>query len=108
MLTLIKNIKELVGVESTPQLRKQGKEMARLETVKDAYLLVENGKIKAFGKMSEWEAESGKRKAEKEVDAAGRMVMPSFCDSHTHIVYAGSREVEYIDKIKGLSYEEIF
>ncbi len=60
MRTLVKNIKELVGVESTPQLRKQGKEMAQMETVKDAYLLVEDDKIKAFGPMSEWKAESGK------------------------------------------------
>ncbi|MBO4599460.1 MAG: imidazolonepropionase, partial [Bacteroidales bacterium] len=102
MRTLVKNIKELVGVESAPKLRKQGKEMAQLETVKDAYLLVEEGKIKAFGPMSEW---SGT--ADREVDAKGRMVLPSFCDSHTHIVYANSRELEFVDKIRGLSYEEI-
>ena len=100
MLVLIKNIKELVGVERTPQLRKQGKEMAQLETVKDAYLLVEDGKIKAFGPMNEWNST-----ADNEVDAAERMVMPTFCDSHTHIVYANSREHEFVDKIRGLSYE---
>ena len=102
MRTLVKNIKELVGVETSPKLRKQGKEMAQMETVKDAYLLVENGRIKAFGPMSEWNGT-----ADKVVDAAGRMVMPTFCDSHTHIVYANSREHEFVDKIRGLSYEEI-
>ena len=65
MQTLIKNIKELVGVESAPKLRKQGREMAELETVKDAYLLVEDGKIAAFGPMSEWKVERGKWKVEK-------------------------------------------
>ena len=108
MLTLIKNIKELVGVETSPKLRKQGKEMAQLETIKDAYLLIEDDKIKAFGPM---EAESGKRKAESGVDfvvdATGKIVCPSFCDSHTHLVYANSREHEFVDKIRGLSYEEI-
>ena len=107
MQTLIKNIKELVGVERTPQQRKQGKEMAQMETIKDAYLLVEDGRIKAFGEMSEWRAESGERRVEREVDAPGRLVFPTFCDSHTHIVYANSREHEFVDKIRGLSYEEI-
>ena len=65
MRTIIKNIKELVGVETSPKLRKEGKEMAQLETVKDAYLLVEDGKIKAFGPMSECNGT-----ADKEVDAA--------------------------------------
>ena len=107
MLTLIRNIKELVGVEYAPQPRKQGKEMAQMETIEDAYLLIEDGKIKAFGPMGEWKVESGKWKVEKAVDAEGRLVFPTFCDSHTHIVYANSREHEFVDKIRGLSYEEI-
>lgn len=107
MKTLIKNIKELVGVESNPQLRKQGKEMSVLATIKDAYLIVEDGIIKAFGEMSEWNVESEKWRVEKEVDATGRLLFPSFCDSHTHLVYANSREHEFVDKIRGLSYEEI-
>ena len=102
MRTLIKNIKELVQVERQPKLRAQGKEMAQMETVNEAYLLVEDGIIKAFGPMSEW---SGV--ADHEVNATGRMVFPSFCDSHTHLVYANSRELEFVDKIRGLSYEEI-
>ena len=102
MRTLIKNIKKLVQVERQPKLRAQGAEMTQMETVKDAYLLVEDGIIKAFGPMSEWNGT-----ADREVDAKGRMVFPSFCDSHTHLVYANSRELEFVDKIRGLSYEEI-
>ena len=103
MRTLIKNIKELVQVERQPKLRVCGKDMAQMETVKNAYLIVEDDKIAAFGPMSELKEQS----FDKEVDASGRMVFPSFCDSHTHLVYAGSREIEYIDKIRGLSYDEI-
>ena len=87
MRTLIKNIKELVGVEDAPKLRKQGKEMAELQTIKDAYLVVEDGKIKAFGPMKELKEMT----ADRMVDASGRLVFPTFCDSHTHIVYAISR-----------------
>ena len=103
MRTLIKNIKELVQVERQPKLRVCGKDMSQMETVKNAYLIVEDDKIAAFGPMSELKEQS----FDKEVDATGRMVFPSFCDSHTHLVYAGSREIEYIDKIRGLSYDEI-
>ena len=103
MRTLIKNIKELVQVEYQPKLRAMGKEMAHLETIKGAYLVVEDGKIAAFGKMSEMTDTP----FDRVVDATGKMVFPSFCDSHTHLVYAGSREIEYCDKIRGLSYEEI-
>ena len=103
MRTLIKNIKELVQVEYQPKLRAMGKEMARMETVKDAYLLVEDDTIAAFGPMSE----IPNTHFDREVDATGRMVFPSFCDSHTHLVYANSRELEFVDKIRGLSYEEI-
>lgn len=105
MRILIKNIKELVGVETAPKLRKQGKEMAQMETIKDAYLLVEDGRIKAFGPMSGLAGEDAC--APREIDATGRMVFPTFCDSHTHLVYANSRELEFVDKIRGLSYEEI-
>ena len=114
MRTLIKNIKELVQVEAGRQkLRAQGGEMAQMETVKDAYLLVEDGKIKAFGKMSDMSAGgvspavNADETTALQIDATGRMVFPTFCDSHTHLVYANSREHEFVDKIRGLSYEEI-
>lgn len=103
MQTLITNIKELVHVEETPKLKACGAEMSDLKTIKNAYLLIEDDKIKAFGTMES----VPEIHAEKTLNASERMVFPCFCDSHTHLVYAGSREIEYIDKIKGLSYEEI-
>ncbi|MDZ7740649.1 MAG: imidazolonepropionase [Bacteroidota bacterium] len=102
---LIKNIKELVQVEENPVQWKAGKEMARMDTLKDAFLAIEHEKILAFGKMSELQPDT--YRDFEVIDASGRMVFPSFCDSHTHLVYPQSREIEYIDKIKGLSYEEI-
>lgn len=103
MKTLITNIKELVQVEETRRLKVCGKDMAEMSTIKDAYLLIEDDKISDFGKMSEIK----EKNADKIIDATNHLVFPSFCDSHTHLVYAGSREIEYIDKIRGLSYEEI-
>jgi imidazolonepropionase len=109
MKLLIKNIKELVQVEEDPKLKVCGKEMAILNTIADAFLLIEDGKISDYGIMSQ--LPSGYLLSEsidnEIVDASGRLVFPSFCDSHTHLVYAGSREKEFTDKIRGLSYEEI-
>lgn len=90
-------------MERQPRLRVCGKDMAQMETIKNAYLIIEDDKFAAFGPMSELKEQN----ADTVIDATGRMVLPSFCDSHTHLVYAGSREIEYIDKIRGLSYEEI-
>lgn len=103
MKTLIKNIKELCMVDRDLKPRIMGKEMAKMETIKNAYLIVDDDRIADFGEMGALKEQS----FDKEVDATGRMVFPSFCDSHTHLVYAGSREIEYIDKIRGLSYDEI-
>ena len=103
-------------METSPKLRKQGKEMAQLETIKDAYLLIEDGIISKYGAMSELDTprpsatplqEGMVENADVVVDATGKIVCPSFCDSHTHLVYANSREHEFVDKIRGLSYEEI-
>ena len=109
MAILVKNIKKLVQVEEKPVVWRAGKEMQTLHSIEDAYLLTENEKILEFGKMADFNPKILTKIKEKleEIDATGKMVFPSFCDSHTHIVYAGSREIEYIDKIKGLSYEEI-
>lgn len=112
MTLIVKNIKELVQVEEQPVQLRAGKDMQTLHTIKNAFLIVKEDKIFDFGQHN---AENDKKIAEivaneshcEVVDATGKMVFPSFCDSHTHIVYAGSREIEYIDKIKGLSYEEI-
>ena len=99
---LIKNIKTLVGILPQGVLRLCGNEMNTLNTLDNAYLMVEDGFIKEFGKMEECPDYKGDT-----IDASGKMVFPSFCDSHTHIVFAGSREGEFLDKINGLSYEEI-
>ncbi len=101
---LIKNIKTLYGINSAGVIKKSGVEMSELQSINDAYLQKENGRISNFGQMSDL---IQNRMYDTEIDAQNKMVLPSFVDSHTHLVYAGSREIEYIDKIKGLSYEEI-
>ena len=105
MRTLIKNIKTLVGAGSEGKLRLQGAEMAQLGTIDDAWLLVDGERISSFGEMSCLDEATAC--ADLVVDAQGGMVLPSWCDPHTHIVYAGSREGEFVDKIRGMSYEEI-
>lgn len=105
MRTLIKNIKTLVGAGSEGKLRLQGAEMAQLGTIDDAWLLVDGERISSFGEMRCLDEVTAC--ADLVVDAQGGMVLPSWCDPHTHIVYAGSREGEFVDKIRGMSYEEI-
>jgi imidazolonepropionase len=108
MKILITNIKELVGIDETNAPFFKGTEMGKLNTIKNAFLFIEKGLILEFGGMdSLFIPEDWKRKGIKVIDASEKLVFPSFCDSHTHLVYAGSREIEYVDKIKGLSYEEI-
>ena len=132
---IIKNIGELVGIVPEGVLRKQGAEMAETGVLKDAWLAVEDGKIAGFGKMADLAAHDASTvisgadtsvipgsdtsvipgsdtsvipgSDRESLDAQGGMVLPAFCDSHTHIVYAGSRDGEFLDKINGLSYEEI-
>ena len=111
MLTglLIKNIKCLVQTEDLPRLKVCGAEMSEISSINDAYLYIRDGLITEFGKMMDLKSSKTfihNQKAET-VDATGRFVFPSFCDSHTHLVYSGSREIEYTDKIRGLSYAEI-
>jgi imidazolonepropionase len=106
---LISNIKSLVQVEYKPVKAVCGRDMSGLNIIEDAYLRIKDGIISDFGRMKD--LSSFNLATEKDgiemIDAKGRMVFPSFCDSHTHLVYAGSREIEYTDKIRGLSYEEI-
>ncbi len=103
MRTLETIIKSLIQVEETPREAVCGAAMAQVNSIDNAYLLVEGDKIADFGRMADLQETN----ADTIVDAKQRFVLPSFCDSHTHLVYAGSREIEYIDKIRGLSYEEI-
>jgi len=111
MLTgiLIENIKCLVQTEDVTRIKVCGKEMAKLNTIYDAYLYIYDGFINDFGRMNDLQSGKifSKNLQVKRIDATGRFVFPSFCDSHTHLVYAGSREIEYTDKIRGLSYTDI-
>lgn len=107
MKILIKNIKQLVQVEESPQLKVLGKDMKNLSCINDAWLALENDKIVGFGKMEDWEGISDWTNLTI-IDATDKLVLSCWCDSHTHIVYAGSREGEFVDRINGLTYEEIF
>ena len=103
MRLLIKNIRTLAGIVSADVLRLCGGEMNSAEVLHDAFLVAEDGLIVRFGPM----AEMGEVEADEVVDAEGRVVFPAFCDSHSHIVYAGSREGEFRDKIAGMTYQEV-
>lgn len=99
---IIKNIKELLMTEDNPASFYAGSEMSTLSKIQNAWLGIDGEKIAGFGLMTEMPELDCEYH-----DASGKIVMPAFCDSHTHLVYAGSREIEYSDKIRGLSYEEI-
>lgn len=103
MTTLIINIKELLQVRETTIAKVSGAEMAILPTIKNAFLVIEDNLIADFGAMGNLP----QIQADKTIDATGKMVFPSWCDSHTHIVYAGNREQEFVDRINGMTYEEI-
>lgn len=103
MKTLIKNIGQIAGIVEEGILRKEGAAMSETGTLDNAWLLIDNERIADFGPMDALPSEEGC----EIIDAEGGMVLPAFCDSHTHIVFAGTREQEFLDKIKGLSYAEI-
>jgi imidazolonepropionase len=102
MNVLFKNIKELIQIRETPIDFLAGKQMNVLPTITNAFLLIKDGLISDFGLM-----ESCPDIEIKTIDATGKMILPSWCDSHTHIVFAGNRETEFVDRINGLSYKEI-
>ncbi len=102
MTTLFINIKELIQVREISIKKVSGAEMTILPTIKNAYLFIKDDRIIDFGSMENLSAS-----ADKIIDCKDKMILPTWCDSHTHIVYAGNREQEFIDRIKGLSYEEI-
>lgn len=103
---LIKNIKALLQVGEEIPAVLSGKEMASVPQIENAYLALEDGVVVAYGSMDDWEGISDWRDLEI-IDAEGKYVLPAFCDSHTHLVFARSREEEFVDRIKGLTYEEI-
>ncbi|MFH6935049.1 imidazolonepropionase [Flavobacterium sp. FlaQc-30] len=103
MTTLIKNIQELLQVRETSISKVSGAEMAILPTLKNAFLLIKDNLIVNFGLMENLPEID----ADEVIDATGKVVLPTWCDSHTHIVYAGNREQEFVDRINGFTYEEI-
>ena len=100
---LVKNIGTLVGIDESGRERVEGRAMAEIATLENAWLLTKDGRIVDYGTMDSLPGVEGCEL----LDARGGWLFPSFCDSHTHIVFAGSREREFLDKINGLSYEEI-
>ena len=107
MKLLLENIKELVQVEENPVALKAGKDMAKINTIKNAFLIIRDELIEDFGTMSELKDKYLDDDLVIEIDCSNRLVYPSFCDSHTHLVYPSARDKEFVDRIKGLSYEEI-
>lgn len=107
MKILIKNIKQLVQVEHQPQLRLDGPAMKNLFCLDNAWLAIEDDTIVGFGAMTDWTGISDWSNLTI-IDATDKIVFPCYCDSHTHLVYAGSREGEFFDRINGLTYEDIF
>lgn len=107
MKLLLQNIKQLVQVEDDPVMLVAGKKMAELPMIPDAFLLINNELIEDFGPMTEMNRISLDDDLLTEIDCKGRHVFPTWCDSHTHIVYAGSREHEFVGRIKGYSYQQI-
>ncbi|MBP5676023.1 MAG: imidazolonepropionase [Bacteroidales bacterium] len=106
-MSLIYNIGLLAGIVPEGVLRKEGTAQGETGTLENAWLRIQDGRIAEFGPMNECPDLSCESDVEENINAGGGMVMPGFCDSHTHIVYAGSRDSEFLDKINGLSYEEI-
>jgi imidazolonepropionase len=100
--SIIKNIKTIYGIEAQPLPFKKGAAMAVVEVLHDAYILIENDTIKAFGPNA-----SAPQRADTVIDAQNGLVLPAWCDSHTHIVFAQGREGEYVDRLQGKTYEEI-
>jgi len=104
MATLIINIKQLVNVREESKLLR-GKELSELPSIENAYLVIENGLIAEYGNMQNLKLQTSNLK--QTIDATGQFILPCWCDSHTHLVFAAGREEEFVDKIRGISYEEI-
>ena len=107
MKLLIKNIKQIIGIsDSTKSQLKKGKELKKINSLNDGWILLNNDLIVDFGNMDNWIGIDDWNNIEI-IDANQGIVMPTFCDSHTHIVYSQTREKEFVDRIQGLTYEEI-
>ncbi len=106
MKTILYNIKSLAGILDASTTKLSGKAMAQMNSIEEAWLCIEDGKIHSYGKMQELDMQTIER-FDLQMNVEGQCVMPAFNDSHTHLVYAASRESEFVDRIKGLPYEEI-
>src|SRR5215472_4964996 len=102
---LIINIQQLANVRTDSRLIR-GKDLAKIPCIDNAYLLIQEDEIAQFGKMEELDSEV-RRKPKEVIDARNATVIPCWCDSHTHLIFAGSREEEFVDKFRGLGYAEI-
>jgi imidazolonepropionase len=107
MNLLLKNIKKLCQIRNKEERIIKGSAMAHIPCIEDAYLLITNGVIETFGSMAHLDNARLNKNEYEVIDATDKMVLPAFCDSHTHLVFASWRESEFTDKIKGVSYEEI-
>jgi len=105
MTTVITNIKQLVGVRTNHDEALRGRALGELPSIDNAYLVIENGTIAGHGAMDS--VQNLKSKIKNQIDVSGQTILPCWCDSHTHLVFAASREEEFVDKIKGISYAEI-
>ena len=103
MKLLLTNIKELLQVRENCPTKLSGEQMKQLPTIKNAWVFINHGIIEEYGTMDKM----GRHEGFKTLDCSGKMVLPAWCDSHTHIVYAGNREQEFVDRINGLTYQEI-
>ena len=103
MTTLFINIKELIQVRELDVMKVSGKNMSILPIIKNAFLIIKDNVIIDFGSMNTL----GIKKSDKVVDLTGKLVLPTWCDSHTHLVFADTREEEFVNRIKGLTYQEI-
>ena len=107
MKILLENIKELVQVIEKPVLMRAGKEMRSVKTIKNAFLIIRDEVIEEYGRMEELKDKYTDDDYLVEIDCTNRLVYPCFCDSHTHLVFSHSRENEFVQRISGVSYEEI-
>ncbi len=107
MKLILQNIKELIQVEDKARQWVAGKNMADLPVLRDAYLIIRDEQIESFGLMEDFKFEDLEDDLVMEIDCSGKLVMPAYCDSHTHLVFPASREQEFVDRINGLTYEEI-
>ena len=103
MTTLFINIKELIQVRELDVMKVCGKNMGILPIIKNAFLIIKDDVIIDFGSMNTL----GIKKSDKVIDLTGKLVLPTWCDSHTHLVFADTREEEFVNRIKGLTYQEI-